>query len=75
MRLLALAGSLALFVYVVVGVWLTSVNISRFVFSEHEDTTELFWVRQFTIFLWPLMLISEEGRKALAIFWSKETEE
>ena len=74
MRLLALTGSLALFVYIVVAIWLTSVNFSKHLFAD-EGEEDLLWTRQGTILLWPLMVISEEGREALALIWKKETEE
>lgn len=74
MKLLALTGSLALFVYIAVVVWLTSVNFSKHLFAE-QGSEDLLWTRQATILLWPLMLISEEGREALALIWKKETEE
>ncbi len=74
MRLLALTGSLALFVYIAVVVWLTSINFSKHIFAD-EGAEDLLWPRQATILLWPLMIISEEGRAALAIIWKKETEE
>lgn len=71
MKLIALVGSFMLFLYLAGVVWMTSVNISRYVFSD-EENAEPFWIRQFTIFLWPLGIISEEGRSALAYFWSKD---
>jgi hypothetical protein len=74
MRLLALTGSLALFVYIAVTLWLTSVNLSKHLFADPEGEN-FFWERQGTILLWPLMIISEEGRAALALIWKKETEE
>ena len=71
MRLLALFGSLALFCYIAVVVWMTSINVSRYLFSNEVEATA-FWNRQFTILLWPLIVISEDGRKVLADFWTKE---
>jgi hypothetical protein len=72
MRLLELVGSLALFVYIVTVVFLTSVNLSKFLFALHRERESHFWARQTTIFLWPLIIISREGREALAIIWQRE---
>lgn len=74
MRLIALCGSLALSLYIGVVVWLTSINISRYIFSS-EYTADPFWNRQLSILLWPLMIISEDGRKAMADFWKKEEDQ
>ena len=71
MKLLALVGSLALFIYIAVIIYCTAVNISRYLFSE-ETTSGKFWEREVTIILWPLIILTEDGRETLIAFWSKE---
>jgi hypothetical protein len=71
-KLLALVGSLALFIYIVVLVVLTFHNVSRTLFGhtyQHEAGVR-FWMRQFMIILWPLALASEEGKYALYVIWT-----
>ena len=69
MRLLALSGSLALFVYIVVVLAFTFVNVSKWFFGLDPEEYD-FLARQGTIMLWPLVIISEEGRAALKAIWN-----
>jgi hypothetical protein len=72
MKLLALVGSLALFIYFVGLLTLTFHNISKTLFGhvfEAEAGTR-FWMRQIMLIMWPLVLASEEGRYALYVIWT-----
>lgn len=72
MRLLALIGSLMLFVYIVGALMLTVHNVSKTLFGhvfENEPGVR-FWMRQILILLWPLVLASEEGHHALKVIWT-----
>jgi hypothetical protein len=72
MKLLALVGSLLLFVWIVGMLLLTFHNVSKTVFGhtfQHEPGVR-FWMRQILIFLWPLVLASEEGQYALYVIWT-----
>ena len=71
MKLIALVGSFLLFIYLLGVLVMTSVNVSRYLFSD-EVTGEFFWNRQLTIVLWPLIIISEEGRDTLTSMWNRE---
>ena len=72
MKLLALVGSLALFIYIVVTLVLTFHNVSKTLFGHtfQNDAGIRFWMRQFLIAAWPLVLASEEGRYALYVIWT-----
>lgn len=73
MKLLALAGSVALFLYIVGVIALTFHNISKGFFGLDTDgdsrLTRLF-MRQIMIVLWPLVMASAEGRHALKVIWT-----
>lgn len=71
MRSLALFGSLALFSYTI-GVGVMSFhNVSKLLFGHvfEESPRVRFFMRQILIVLWPLVLASAEGRRALKIIW------
>jgi hypothetical protein len=70
-KALALTGSLAFAIYVVVTLALTFHNVSRLVFGLGEDPEDgtNFLARQTTIILWPLVAISSEGREFLRVIW------
>ncbi len=77
MRLLALVGSLALFAYLLGILILTFHNISKLMFGHifEESPRVRFFMRQILIMLWPLVLVSAEGRRALVIIWKGENDE
>lgn len=71
MRLLALTGSLLLLVYILGVIVLTCVNLSRWLFDlERNGEGERFWRRQGIIFLWPLVIMTAEGRAVLIYIWN-----
>lgn len=73
MKLLALTGSLLLFVYIIGLLLLTFHNLSKGVFAlETGGDSRLvrFFMRQIMILLWPLVLCSSEGRHALHVIWT-----
>lgn len=72
MKLLALAASLFIFVYVVGFLLLTAHNISKYLFTleDNDDQLVRFFMREIMILLWPLVLFSEEGRHALRVIWT-----
>jgi hypothetical protein len=72
MRLLALVGSLALFIYIVAVVLLSFHNFSRTLFGHtfEKEAGTRYWMRQIMIMLWPLAIASEEGRYALYVIWT-----
>lgn len=72
MKLLAIAGSILLFVWIVGVLLLTFHNISKTVFGHtyQDDPHIRFWMRQMLIIFWPLVLASEEGQYALYVIWT-----
>jgi hypothetical protein len=73
MKLLALVGSLALFIYIIGVLTLTVHNISKSMWAlddGEENRLVRFFMRQIVILLWPLMMVSEEGRHALHVIWT-----
>lgn len=70
MRLLELIGSAFLITWFVGMIIMTAMNLSRFLFTlEGGDQQTHFWSRQFTIFVWPLIALSSEGRLLLIMLW------
>jgi hypothetical protein len=73
-KLLALVGSLALFIYIAGALVLTFHNLSKGMFTveEPEGDSRLtrFFMREIVILLWPLIMASEEGRHALRVIWT-----
>lgn len=76
MKALAIFGSLAVFGYVFGVMLLTSVNVSRAFFDlcPDQEGRRGFWSRQGLIFLWPLAMLSENGRNAFALIWAGDEE-
>jgi hypothetical protein len=74
MKLLGLLGSLAVLVYAVVTLGLTWHNVSRWLFTLEEPGRDRpgtrFWMRQLLVFIWPLVVPSEQGRHALRVIWT-----
>lgn len=72
MRLLAFFGSLALLIYFCGLVALTFHNFSKSMWAVEDGESRLvrFFMRQIVIVLWPLMLVSAEGRHALKVIWT-----
>jgi hypothetical protein len=74
MKLLGIIGSLMVFFYVVGVLGLTWHNVSRWLFTLEEPNKDKpatrFWMRQFMILIWPLVLPSREGRRALRVIWT-----
>lgn len=71
MKALALFGSALLLIYLFVVVGLTALNVSKWLFGLEDEEYD-FFSKQATIMIWPLMVISAEGREALAIIWNGE---
>jgi hypothetical protein len=76
MKLLALVGSLAAFVYFIGLLTLTFHNISKSMWALETGENRLvrFFMREIIILLWPLMMASEEGRHALHVIWTGKEE-
>lgn len=74
MRLLALVGSLCVFVYAIGSLALLANSVSRFVFCLADRETRTFWfgARLGAVLLWPLMICSEHGRLTLLAIWKGE---
>lgn len=71
MKALAILGSLAFAIYVIVVLALTFYNVSRLLFKIDADESDgpSFIARQSTIILWPLVAVSGEGREFLRVIW------
>lgn len=73
MRLLAIVGSLLLLIYFVGLLTLTFHNLSKGMFgldTEGDSRLVRLFMRQILILLWPLVLVSAEGRHALRVIWT-----
>lgn len=72
MKLLAIAGSIALFVYIIGVLALTFHNVSKGMWALETGEPRLirFFMREIMIVLWPLVVCSEEGRHALRVIWT-----
>jgi hypothetical protein len=73
MKALALFGSLALGIYIIGALALTFHNFSKGFFGlETGGDSRLlrFFMREILIVLWPLVLVSSEGRHALKVIWT-----
>lgn len=71
MKFLGLLGSLGFCIYIVALIVLTSVNVSRYMFDIDRDREgPKFWKRQLLILLWPLVIITAEGRAVLYFVWN-----
>jgi hypothetical protein len=71
-KLLALVGSLILFVYIVGVLLLTYHNLSKSMFALETGDNRLvrFFMREILVLLWILVLGSAEGRHALRVIWT-----
>lgn len=72
MKLIAIAGSILLFIYLIGVILLTFHNISKTAFGHvfEDEPGVRFWMRQILILAWPLVLASEEGHYALYVIWT-----
>jgi hypothetical protein len=74
MKLLAVLGSIAIFVYIMGLILLSVMNVSRAMFDKYIQENEGFGflARQGMVFIWPLALFSNSGQKAFKLIWFGE---
>lgn len=75
MKFIALLGSLMFIVWLVGVLTLSFHNLSKGFFGLDNYVKPYhrlvrFWMREFVILLWPLVLASAEGRHALRVIWT-----